>query len=150
MNIQADVERPLPQLLDRYSRTYFEGWAEGRLLVQRCTGCGHWQHYPRALCEACGGTPEFHDQEPVGSVYTYTIIRQMGVEPFRSEVPFPVVMVEIACGVKIMGALTDCDVEQVHIGMPVEGYAVTIGGIAIPYWRPRSDMTALETAERKA
>jgi uncharacterized OB-fold protein len=150
MNIQADVERPVPQLLDRYSRQYFEGWADGRLLVQQCPDCDHWQHYPRALCEICGGTPEFREQEPDGTVYTYTVIRQMGVEPFRSEVPFPVVMVEIACGVKIMGTLTDCDVDDVHIGMPVEGYAITIDGIAIPYWRPRTSTLAAPTVEEGA
>ena len=145
MNIDASAARPLPQILDQYSRTYFEGWAAGRLLVQQCPECAHWQHYPRALCERCGATPQFHEQEAVGTVYTYTVIRQMGVEPFRSEVPYPVVMVELDCGVKIMGTLTDCPVEDVHVGMPVEGYAVTFeDGIGIPYWRPRSPGSGAE------
>jgi uncharacterized OB-fold protein len=140
MRIQDSPERPLPQLSDRYSREYFEAWARGQLLIQQCTDCGHWQHYPRALCEQCGGSPEFREQEPVGTVYTYTIIRQMGVEPFRSEVPFPIAMVELACGVKIMGTLTHCDVDDVHIGMPVEAYPICFGGgIALPYWRPRAN-----------
>jgi uncharacterized OB-fold protein len=143
VRILAEVERPLPQILDPYSREYFESWAQQRLVVQRCVDCGHWQHYPRALCERCGGTPEFQEQEAVGAVYTYTIIRQMGVEPFRSEAPYPVVMVELENGVKIMGTLTDCEIEDVRIGMLVEGYALVLGdGIGIPYWRPRAGSQA--------
>lgn len=146
MRIDPTLERPRPALLDRYSRTYFEAWADDRLVVQQCRDCTHWQHYPRALCEVCGGEPEFREQPPVGTVYTFTVIRQMGVEPFRSEVPYPVVMVELECGVKIMGTLTDCPIEDVAIGMAVEGYAIPAGdGIAIPYWRPRATDHQLST-----
>lgn len=138
MTIRSDVERPLPYITDPFSKQYFTAWADQHLVVQRCPDCAHWQHYPRALCERCGATPEFHEQEPVGTVYTFTIIRQMGVEPFRSEVPYAVAMVVLDCGVKIMGTITDCPVEDVHIGMPVEGYAVVFDDIGIPYWRPRA------------
>lgn len=145
MSTDADVStvtewnRPVPIITDQYSREYFEAWAEQRLLVQRCTDCGHWQHYPRALCTVCGGTPEFVEQEATGTVYTYTVIRQMGAAPFSSELPFAIVMVELACDVKIMGTITDCDVDDVHIGLEVDGYALLAAeGIGVPYWRPRS------------
>lgn len=138
MIIDPTVARPLPDLADAFSRKYFTAWADQRLVVQQCPECQHWQHYPRPLCEVCGATPVFHEQEAVGTVYTFTIVRQMGMEPFVHEVPYPVVMVELACGVKIMGNLTDCEPEDVRIGMPVEGYAVVFDGIGIPYWRPAS------------
>jgi uncharacterized protein len=137
MRIRTDIPRPMPMMTDAASKEYFTAWADQRLVIQHCPECGHWQHYPRALCERCGATPLFEEQEPVGEVYTFTVIRQMGVEPFKSEAPFPIAMVELACGVKIMGTVTDCEIEDLQIGMPVEGHAVVIDGIGIPYWRPR-------------
>ncbi|MTD12428.1 nucleic acid-binding protein [Nakamurella sp. YIM 132087] len=136
MRINPTVSRPLPRLGDEYTRTYFGEWAAGRLVVQHCPECGHWQHYPRALCEKCGATPVFEEQEPAGVVWTYTIIRQMGTEPFRSEAPYPVAMIALAGGIKIMGTITDCEPEQVRIGMRVRGYPVVYGEIGLPFWRP--------------
>ncbi len=136
MRVDPAAPRPLPQLTDAPSREYFTAWKDGRLLIQRCPDCGHWQHYPKALCGNCGSTPQFLEQEPTGVVYTYTIIRQMSGEPFKSEAPYPVAMIELECGVKIMGSLTDCEPEDVRIGMRVTGYPVVYGEIGVPFWRP--------------
>ncbi|MGP3533997.1 Zn-ribbon domain-containing OB-fold protein [Microbacterium sp. RD1] len=136
--IDPEVERPLPWITDEFSREYFTAWTEQRLVVQHCPRCGGWQHFPRPICIECGTVPVFEEVPAIGTVYTFTIIRQMGMKPFRDEVPYAVVMVELDNGVKIMGNLTDCPIEDVRIGMAVEGYGVTHGDIGIPYWRPRS------------
>jgi uncharacterized OB-fold protein len=37
----------------------------------------------------------------------------------------------------MMGNVTDCAPEDVHVGMAVEAYAVPFEeGLAIPFWRP--------------
>jgi uncharacterized protein len=136
VKVDPTMDRPLPQLTDAPSREYFTAWKDGRLLVQRCPDCGHRQHYPKAMCEECGGTPVFEQEQPVGTVYTFTVIRQMAGEPFRTEAPYPVAMIELDCGVKIMGTVTDCEPEDVHIGMRVTGYPVVYGEIGVPFWRP--------------
>ena len=138
--MSASVEtwdRPVP-VTDPFSKEYFAAWADQRLIVQHCPACGHWQHYPRAICVQCGATPVFEEQEAVGQVYTFTIVRQMGNAPFKQEVPFAVASVSLACGVKILATVVDCEPEDVHIGMEVEGFAVIAAdGIGVPYWRPR-------------
>ena len=44
---------------DNASRHYWQSAAEGRLVVQRCTTCGVFQFYPRALCTTCAGESNF-------------------------------------------------------------------------------------------
>jgi len=54
----AEWERPIPTL-DGVSKTYWEAGARGELLFQQCPACGNRQLYPRAMCTACGETPEW-------------------------------------------------------------------------------------------
>ena len=42
--------RPTPE-----TRPYWEACRQGRLLLQRCTGCGAHQFYPRLMCTRCDG-----------------------------------------------------------------------------------------------
>lgn len=123
-----------PGTLDR---AFFEAAARGELLYQRCPACDHVQFYPRQLCTACGGDSAWATASGRGVVHTFTIVRQNGQQPFRDEVPYAVAMVQLDEGVRMMGTVTDCPVESVHIGMPVEAYAVACGEeIAVPFWRP--------------
>ena len=129
-------EKPLPAL-DAVSGPFWEAASEGRLLYQVCPRCGHRQFYPRALCTACGATPEWAEASGRGRVHTFTIVRQYGGRPFRDELPYVVAIVELEEGVRMMGNVTGCDPEEVGIGMAVEAYALLAGDkVGIPYWRP--------------
>lgn len=123
-----------PGALDR---VFFEAAAQGALRIQRCPACGHRQFYPRQLCTACGGTPEWETASGRGVVHTFTIVRQNAAPPFKDLLPYAVAMVELDEGVRMMGNVTGCPVEQVKIGLRVEAYAVECGdGLAVPFWRP--------------
>jgi uncharacterized OB-fold protein len=129
-------ERPqlAPGELDR---AFFEAAARGELLYQCCPACGHRQFYPRQLCTACGGEPAWQTATGRGSVHTFTVVRQTGQPPFRAELPYVVAMIELEEGVRMMGTVTGCPVDDVQIGMPVEAYAIECQeGMAVPFWRP--------------
>ncbi len=129
-------ERPLPRP-DPVSKTFWDGCRDGRLLIQRCPSCGHRQFYPRALCTACGQTPEWEQASGRGTVHTFTVIRQNYAKPFRDLLPYVVAMIELEEGPLMMGNLTDCDVDAVRIGSPVEvWFDPADEDTAIPYWRP--------------
>ena len=131
-------EKPLPDP-DPVSAPFWAAAGEGRLLYQQCSACGHRQFYPRAVCTACGADPEWAEASGRGVVHTYTIIRQYGVKPFSDELPYVVAIVALEEGVRMMGTVTDCEVASVHVGMPVEAYAVEAAeGVGIPFWRPRN------------
>jgi uncharacterized OB-fold protein len=129
-------ERPVPAG-DPVSSHYWAEAAEGRLVIQYCPSCGQRQFYPRAMCTACGGTPEWEQASGRGSVHTFTIIRQQGAKPFRDELPYVVAMVKLEEGPMMMGNLTDCPVDDVSIDMAVEAYVVEAAeGVGVPFWRP--------------
>lgn len=129
-------EKPLPEP-DAVSAPFWRAASEGRLLYQHCPACDHRQFYPRALCVACGGEPEWAESSGRGVVHTFSVVRQHGARPFRDELPYVVAIVALEEGVRMMGNVTGCDPEAVHVGMAVEAYAVLAGdGLGIPYWRP--------------
>jgi uncharacterized OB-fold protein len=131
--------KPLPQP-DNVSAPYWQAAAEGRLLIQQCPKCGHRQWYPRALCTVCTADPEWLECSGRGTVHTFTVVRQNGARPFRDELPYPVGMIELEEGPMIMGGITDCDADDVRIGMPVEVHFMKAADdIGIPYWRPTKD-----------
>ncbi len=129
--------KPLPDA-DPVSAPFWKAAAEGRLLFQQCPACGHRQFYPRALCTACGADPEWAEASGRGEVHTFTIVRQYGGAPFRDELPYVVAVVELEEGVRMLGNVTGCPVDEVRVGMPVEAYAVAAAeDVGVPYWRPR-------------
>ena len=133
--------KPLPRP-DNVSRDYWAAAARGELVIQECVSCGERQFYPRAFCTSCGGETRWITASGQGIVHTFTVIRQYGMPPFKDELPYVVAMVKIAEGPMIMGNVTGCPVDDVHIGMPVEVQFTKIDDeIGIPNWvssRPRS------------
>ena len=131
-----DWTKPLP-LPDETERPFYEAAARGELRYQRCPDCGHRQFYPRPLCTACGAEPEWATASGRGTVHTFTVVRQNYAQPFAGELPYAVAMIELEEGVKMMGGVTGCDADDVHVGMAVEAYAILAEeGLAIPFWRP--------------
>ena len=130
-------ERPLPQP-DNVSRPFWQAASRGELVIQRCPS-GHRQFYPRAVCKVCGADPEWERASGRGTVHTFTVIRQNHARPFRDELPYVVAMVELDEGVRMMGNITGCPVDQVRIGMPVQVHMVEAEPeVAVPFWRPVS------------
>ena len=128
--------RPLPQP-DNVSAPFWRAAADGKVLIQECPKCAHRQFYPRAMCTACAATPEWREASGKGTVHTFTVIRQNWANPFRDELPYVVAMIELDEGVKMMTNLTDCDVDDVHIGMAVQAYAEKVeDGLGVLFWRP--------------
>ncbi|HEY8216250.1 MAG TPA: Zn-ribbon domain-containing OB-fold protein [Acidimicrobiia bacterium] len=131
-------QKPLPGP-DDVTAPYWKAAAEGRLLIQECAACGHRQWYPRALCTACGAEPGWLECTGSGTVHTYTVVRQMGMRPFRDELPYAIAMVELEEGPLVFGNVTGCDVDDIEIGMPVEVWFTKADDeIGIPSWRQRA------------
>ena len=77
-----------------------------------------------AACENCTGIDlESIDLSARGKLHTYTVIRHrppgdyLGPDPF---VPFPVGLIELPEGVRIICVLKDCDVASLQIDAPMD------------------------------
>jgi uncharacterized protein len=135
---EHEWSRPVPRK-DAVSAPYWEAAARGELVIQECPACGNRQFYPRAVCTQCGGTPEWLSCSGRGTVHTFTIIRQNHAKPFRDELPYVVAIVELDEGPRMMTNITECDVADVHIGLPVQvTFAQADDGVGVPFFRPRS------------
>jgi len=117
-------------------REYFEAAAQGRLIIQKCEDCGNTQFPPKALCVSCGQVPDWIEASGKGKIYTFTVVRRHGVEPFSSLAPFVLAMIDIPEGARFMGNITGIDPETTQVGQNVEAYALRIDEtLALPLWR---------------
>jgi uncharacterized OB-fold protein len=128
--------RPKPAA-DGAGAPFWAAAAEGKLLIQHCPSCGSRQFYPRSICISCGGDPAWEEASGRGRLYTFTIVRQNGAEPFRSELPYVVAMIDLEEGPRMMGNVTGCQVEDVFIGMPLVAYSVRVSDeVGVVFWEP--------------
>ena len=129
--------KPLPPV-NPNTQPYWDGCAQGRLLLQRCGDCGHLQFYPRMLCAACGsGALGWVEATGRGMVKTFTIIRRAVSAAFEPDAPYVVALVELEEGPTLMSNVVGCDPASVIIGQPVRVVFEPRGeGIAVPLFEP--------------
>jgi len=106
------VNTPLPPkpVADRDTQPFWDGVAERRLLVPRCTACGAWIWQPRPLCPRCHAPdPEWVAVGGTARVVSWTALHPPVLSVWTEQVPFVVLLVELdeAPGVRMLGQLVD-------------------------------------------
>jgi len=98
---------------------FFEGVRAGRLVVQRCAGCGELAVPPRAFCSACHGREWARlTLGGEGEVTSYTVIR-VPPGPLAGQAPYAIVVVRFPEGVALLGRTTGIPLEALRVGLPV-------------------------------
>lgn len=93
---------PIP---DEITGPWWEATRESRLLLQRCLGCSHVQHYPRAMCTTCAGTDlEWIEAQGIGTIDSFTIVQRAPSPAF--EVPYVIARVKLAEGPTLLTKIT--------------------------------------------
>jgi uncharacterized OB-fold protein len=70
-------------------------------------------------------------------VLSYTIVYRPVTQAFASDVPYVVAMVTLAEGPQMMTNIVDCELEKVHIGMPVQvTFEDWTEEISVPKFKP--------------
>ena len=127
--------RPRPAK-SRDNAFFWEGVAEGRLLIQRCSACQRLRHPPGLMCphrysldwdtlEACGR----------GRVYSFVVAHHPAIPPF--EPPNLIVLVELEEGTRLVSNLLGVDPAAAEIGMPVEVEFTRVDDdLVLPLFRP--------------
>ena len=117
---------------DEVTAAWWAATREHRLLVQACSGCGHRQHPPRALCTSCGSTDALghHEASGTAAVDAVTVVeRSPGPD---HPAPYALVRVRLAEGVVL---LSQVETERPH--------DVAIGDRLALHWRDLADGRAL-------
>ena len=95
---------------------YWEGIARRELLIQSCTDCGQMRHPPGPACPSCHSlnwTPIKASGK--GTLYSFVNVHQPKVPSLNY--PLPVLLVELAEGVRIVANAIDMTAEDMRIGM---------------------------------
>jgi uncharacterized OB-fold protein len=133
----SELTPPLPDVSDVDFRPFWTGCAAGRLLVQRCRGCGRLRWPPRPACVAC---LEFgHDWVPVGptgTVFSWTTTVRAPAPRYAGVVPYTTLLVEVdGAGLRFLGNL-DGPAAGLRIGAPVQVvFRPAAPGVRLPCWR---------------
>ncbi|MBL1083344.1 bifunctional MaoC family dehydratase/OB-fold nucleic acid binding domain-containing protein [Streptomyces actinomycinicus] len=136
--------RPRP-VVNRDNAGFWQGVAEHRLLVQRCTGCGTLRHPWLPGCNACG-SPEWDTVEASGegTVFSYVVMHHPPFPAFTDAAsgpagPYAVGLIELAEGVRMVSNVVGTPYDKVRVGLPVRvefrRYETTGGPLDLPVFR---------------
>jgi uncharacterized protein len=132
-----DVARPQVQP-SNFSKPFWDGTREKKLLMQYCPRSRTYQFYPRPLSIfAARRDLLWREVSGHGRLYSYTVAR-MGPGVFRDHVPYVVALVELDEGVRIISNLVQATLDEIQIGMEV-----------VLVWIPMPDGTNLPLFEPK-
>jgi len=126
-------------LADAITLPWWQAASQHRLVVQRCSACGHTRLPPAPLCPECrSADAEWQEVSGRGEVYTYTVVHR----PIAAGQPLPTVIAVIALedagGVRMISNLVAANPDEISIGMPVELVWEDMSEeLAIPRFRPR-------------
>lgn len=102
------------------SQPYWDGAAEGRLRLQRCTSCGAFRHYPRLVCDRCYSLGvEWVEASGRGAVHSWTVAHHAFHPAFKAELPYTLLIVDLEEGPRAMGHLDPNSPDRPRIGMKV-------------------------------
>ncbi len=118
------------------TRFFWEGFAAGHLLIQRCAGCGTLRHPPRPMCPACNSVEwDTIESSGRGEVFSFVMPQHPPYPWF--EYPYIVVLVELEEGIRLVSNLCEIAPDDVTIGMPVEVFFETFDdSLVLPQFRP--------------
>lgn len=128
---------PLPRPTS-VSQPFWAGCSEGRLLFQRCQGCGRPQFIPTVMCRNCQErTLVWEESSGRGTVYSWSVVWRPQSQAFS--VPYAPAIIELDEGYQMLSNVIDCEPEEVRIGLPVSvSFHPIGGGISYPYFRPHA------------
>lgn len=136
----SNMEKPGPRAT-KDSEEFWAFAADGALMLRACNACGALMYYPRILCTACMSTDlSWRRASGRGRVYAFTFVHRAPTEAFRGEAPYPVAIVELEEGPRMMSNIIACAAEALTIGLPVEvSFAPRAEGRVVPVFRPSAE-----------
>lgn len=136
----ADVLAALPNVrIDRDNIEHYRGLLAGKLLINRCQGCGYWIYPHRPVCPECWSW----DVKPTevsgrGTLFMYTLIEQSRDPNNRLSEPIPVAAITLAeqPNLRYLSAIVGIRPDELQHDMPVRLIWIDRDGIRAPAFAP--------------
>jgi uncharacterized OB-fold protein len=131
----APALRPSP-ILTEDNRLFWQAAAEGRLVAQRCQGCGRLHHPPRPMCPACHSLEfDLAELSGTGQVYSYALLHHPRSPSFTY--PLVTALVDLDEGIRMVTNLVGVEPGAVRIGMAVRvTFVPTERDMSVPVFTP--------------
>jgi uncharacterized OB-fold protein len=129
--------RPVPDPAEYDTAPLWAGTREHELRYQTCRACGTVVWYPRAHCTGCG-RPDLRWQSSagLGTVYTFTVVRQHPHPFFRGRLPYVTALVDLDEGFRVLTEITAADPESVRVGQRVRLVWEDHEELSVPLFAP--------------
>ncbi|MEV0988386.1 bifunctional MaoC family dehydratase N-terminal/OB-fold nucleic acid binding domain-containing protein [Streptomyces sp. NPDC049949] len=121
------ARRPRP-VVNRDNQGFWDGVADHKLLIQRCTACATLRFPWLPGCNACASLDwDTVEASGAGTVFSYVVMHHPPFPAFTAHEnpaaaggPYAVALVELAEGVRMVSNITGVPYDKVRIGMPVQ------------------------------
>jgi uncharacterized OB-fold protein len=136
-NIQFDMTRPLPET-QPWSKPFWEGTKQGKLLIQHCQDCNTNIFYPRKVCPECWSkNMDWITASGKAKVYMFSTAYDMVEPKFMADLPYTVAYVNLEEGIRMMTRIVECAPTDIHIDMEVEVVFHKLNDdFYLPYFKP--------------
>jgi uncharacterized OB-fold protein len=134
--------RPQPGFPEHDTKHYWEGAKAGELRYQTCKDCrGAPNFTPTAHCQKCGGRNlSWNVSKGMGTVYTYSVVRQNRIPGFQELGAYAVAYVDLDEGFRMLTNVIGVadPTKDIKCGqrVKVEFEAQDSGEYPIPVFRP--------------
>ena len=132
----AAARRP-PPAMPSVTALWREGDQNIRLYGAKCNKCNYTQYPPQRVCTMCHAKDDFQDirlSDKGATVFTYSMDYLAGT----TDNPLVVTVVNFDGGGRMLCMMTDRELDEVHVGMPVEmsfRKLRVVNGIHNYYWK---------------
>jgi uncharacterized OB-fold protein len=117
---------------------YWEGMKQGKLLLQCCSACGKVRHYPRPVCPHCYSMEHrWIEAKGSGTVHSWTIAHHAFHPGFKGDLPYTLVTVDLAEGVRMQAQLHGAEATSLAVGLPVRiAFEAATRDLTLPVFVP--------------
>src|SRR6266540_5045965 len=107
---------------------YRAALGEGRLVIQRCCGCGKHVFFPRSICPHCWDERlDLVEPKGTGTVYSTTTVRRKA----EAGGDYDVSLIDLDEGVRMMSRVEGVPPAEVKIGMRVRAKVINDKGAGL-------------------
>jgi uncharacterized OB-fold protein len=119
------------------TKPYWDGLLEGKILIQQCSECGTFRHYPRPVCPECYSMDfKWREATGHGAVHSWSVSYHAFHPAFKKELPTAYITVDLPEGVRLCAPLRDSDAAEITIGKELKlGVELLEEGLATPIVR---------------
>lgn len=130
------TNKPIPPVTS-VNKAFWEGTAQGLLLVRACQNCGARFRFTTDWCPKCWSLDVVNQQSSgLGSVIGRTIVHMAPYAAYAADVPYVLALVQLDDGPVMMSNVIGCDPDTVQVDMRVQVEFEPRGDIMLPMFRP--------------